>query len=276
MAGTKGANNEARMKPWTRRFMEVLADGREHDWDEALFEAMAAVPPGMAFRKAEDERARGWKARYGDDAEIPPRRRGDMNSTIAAGARSIVLDNLLGLRKRGRIVVTEHDGRKTVRLAEGAKTAPKPEPKPEPEPKPKPAPKTAPPLRPKVLIEPLRPTGAPVPVFAQEPETVDVRAIIKARQKQRELQKKEQAKPAPPRPKQGPVIQSIPPRNPVFWKWDCDMCGVSGILGEGEDVQGALAEHVKDRHLAAYMAVRLTVLNEQDRQRLLDNEQRQA
>lgn len=76
--------NTSLMRPWTRKITELLADGEWHDREQVLAIGAAAVPPGIAFRRGELDRARKRPLGPG------PRVRGDRATSIATGARTIV------------------------------------------------------------------------------------------------------------------------------------------------------------------------------------------
>lgn len=82
-------------KPWTASIYAQLADGEWHDREAVTAEAMRHVAPGVAHRAAEYERIRA--------RQIPGPRiylRGD---PIASGARTVVRDCLLALKRRRAI-----------------------------------------------------------------------------------------------------------------------------------------------------------------------------
>ena len=83
------------MSPWTARVLDVLADGEWHTRAELLAAAMPLVPPGKAYRMGEWRRLRS--------SSPGPRRRGDDDVSVAAGAREIVGKVLCGLVADGRI-----------------------------------------------------------------------------------------------------------------------------------------------------------------------------
>jgi hypothetical protein len=87
-----------------RAILELLADGRWHDRDQLLEAAAAVVPPGLASRTAERNRARP-----GRPAE---RTSGRQDDVIASGARTVARAALH--RLEGRL---ERDGRR-YRLAD--------------------------------------------------------------------------------------------------------------------------------------------------------------
>lgn len=105
-------------KPWIEAMMAVLVDGRWHDREEVLVVGMAAVPPGVAWRKGEHDRSRE-RRRLG----YPPRERDSGNEqAIVRGARRIAGQVVVRWEKRGKLERREIGGRVLLRLAAAAET----------------------------------------------------------------------------------------------------------------------------------------------------------
>jgi hypothetical protein len=88
---------------WSATMRRILADGGWHDRAEVLAAGARAVPPSIAWRRAEKHRLSA-KVPH---AESPDRMRGDDHDAIAAGQRRIANDALRRLEKMGAV---ERDG----------------------------------------------------------------------------------------------------------------------------------------------------------------------
>jgi hypothetical protein len=88
------------MAPWTRRALEILADGRWHDADWVLTEAARTVEPARAFRVAETSRRESWERSRAKGKAGPWRERAksQYQHAIDAGARQVAYDSLVKLR----------------------------------------------------------------------------------------------------------------------------------------------------------------------------------
>lgn len=103
-----------KMRPHTRRVVDLLSDGEWHPWDAVVVEAAALVPPGAAFRRSESDRLR--KAEYHGTYKGGERKYGDHHTAIAAGARAIVVDGIAGMRQRGKVETEDREDGRWVRL----------------------------------------------------------------------------------------------------------------------------------------------------------------
>jgi hypothetical protein len=91
------------LAPWSRRILELLADGAWHDREELITAAMATVPPGMAFRRGEILR----RCQLANPDQ--PRSRGGRDTAIATGRRTYARDAIHSMIGVGRII---RDGNK--------------------------------------------------------------------------------------------------------------------------------------------------------------------
>ncbi len=82
------------------RVMEVLADGEWHDSAELIAVLAPMMPPGPAYRRAEESRKSRQRRR---GHEPTARQRGDRDSAIASGQRMAAREVLRGLNRRDRI-----------------------------------------------------------------------------------------------------------------------------------------------------------------------------
>lgn len=73
------------MNPWSKAIAVVLADGGWHAIEDLVAVGVPLVPPGVAYRKGEAERARRRR-----DGVAGPRSRGDRSTSIEVGARHLV------------------------------------------------------------------------------------------------------------------------------------------------------------------------------------------
>lgn len=88
--------------PWTLKILEILANKEWHDYEAVMEEAAPLVPPGMAWRQAEENRVTYYSRRRVPTGE---RVRGDRNDTIKTGQRYYVSRGIRSLRTSGRIEV---------------------------------------------------------------------------------------------------------------------------------------------------------------------------
>ena len=88
----------ASITTWGQAIDRVLADGLWHHRDEILEKAVAAIPPGVAYRRGDLERTR--KRSTGDPTV---RHRGDQSTSVAAGARDIARQALRGRVRKGTV-----------------------------------------------------------------------------------------------------------------------------------------------------------------------------
>lgn len=91
------------LAPWSRRILDLLADGAWHDRDEILEAAAAMVPPGKAFRRGEHVRRCQLANRD------QPRTRGGRDTAISTGRRTYARDALHSMIAVGRVI---RDGNK--------------------------------------------------------------------------------------------------------------------------------------------------------------------
>lgn len=73
---------------------DLLADGEWHEQELVVRDAMRLVPPGPAFRHAENARQRLTPG---------PRQKGDESDAIAAGQRQITMQSLHAAVRSGKI-----------------------------------------------------------------------------------------------------------------------------------------------------------------------------
>lgn len=102
----KGITNKPALKsnihPWTTKIVDVLQDGEWHPYEEVMEATSFLVPPGMAWRKAEESRLR----HYTKTGQPPGERvRGNRSDTIRSGQRYYINHALKALRKSNRIEV---------------------------------------------------------------------------------------------------------------------------------------------------------------------------
>lgn len=93
--------------PHGRALDALLADGAWHDREEAVALMVPHVPPGQAYRRAEQSRKRMTSG--------GPRTIGDEQSAITTGRRSIAVKLITSRAKRGRIEQTVVDGTVQIR-----------------------------------------------------------------------------------------------------------------------------------------------------------------
>lgn len=102
----KGVTNKPALKsnthPWTTKIIEILQDNEWHPYDEILDLTSPMVPPGMAWRQAEESRLRHYQKRGTPPGE---RTRGGRNDTIKSGQRYYINRAVKSLRHTGRIEV---------------------------------------------------------------------------------------------------------------------------------------------------------------------------
>jgi hypothetical protein len=79
---------------------DLLADGRWHTRAEVLAVGKAAVPPGVAYRRAVKHRLQEQAARA---AEIPRPRPRDEQTTVEVGARRVANGVLRALVRSGKV-----------------------------------------------------------------------------------------------------------------------------------------------------------------------------
>lgn len=110
--------------PWTLRILEILAEreGEWFDYEEIVALTAPMVPPGMAWRAAEQRRALHYK-RQG--LAIAERQHGGRADTIKTGQRSYIRIAINGLATHNRVEVMYGDQPKRprpikVRLLPGA------------------------------------------------------------------------------------------------------------------------------------------------------------
>jgi hypothetical protein len=88
------------MSPSTVRALEILSDGEWHDGKEIVREMEKKVTPGVAFRKAETDRAIMSRRRNGEALER--RRQLSNDALIAIGKRAKVRTAIAAMHRRGR------------------------------------------------------------------------------------------------------------------------------------------------------------------------------
>lgn len=128
--GDPGGNTH-RQTELGRFVYRQLSDGEWHDRETLIREVMKKVPPGEAFRKAEDVRHRhrilrarqkltpAAFAAYMEEetykVDPPTRPRKSMDAEVLIGKRAIA-NYVVGARTTSRIETRIHEGRKQVRL----------------------------------------------------------------------------------------------------------------------------------------------------------------
>lgn len=103
---------------WSKAIQDLLADGRWHDRAEVIAVGARAVPPGVAWRRAEQHRLDNQTRRVG---ELRPRQ-GDEHSAVEAGSRRVASQVLYALVKHGK-VLREDDRYCLARPADQAREA---------------------------------------------------------------------------------------------------------------------------------------------------------
>lgn len=88
--------------PWATKVLERLADGEWHTLDELADHAVAAVPPGVAFRAGERNRRR--------IITNTVRSRGDDRTSITTGARVKVREAINVRVHQGTLQRRDRDG----------------------------------------------------------------------------------------------------------------------------------------------------------------------
>lgn len=91
--------------PWSIAIRRLLSDGEWHDRDELLAVASRAVPPGVAWRRAEQHRIQTARVQRSPMVRV----RGDVFSAIKVGEHRVAYDALRRTVQTGAI---ERDGNK--------------------------------------------------------------------------------------------------------------------------------------------------------------------
>lgn len=82
------------------RVMELLDDGKWHPLSELVDAVAPMLPPGPAYRRAEQSRRRLQESR---GFPVTARQRGDKERAVASGRRLGARNVVRGLRIRGRV-----------------------------------------------------------------------------------------------------------------------------------------------------------------------------
>lgn len=88
------------MSTATDRVLELLADRKWHALSELVDAVAPMLPPGPAYRRAEQSRRRHQEVR---GMPVTPRQRGDKARAIASGRRIGARNVVRGLRLRGQV-----------------------------------------------------------------------------------------------------------------------------------------------------------------------------
>jgi hypothetical protein len=103
--------------PIRAKLLELLDDEEWHDYERVMAQCMRMVPPGQAYRKAEESRV-GYLQRH--NREVKPRvRNTDSDQVIRSGARQVVSQLIQGqpeFEVDPRGVVPRNGPRKKIRL----------------------------------------------------------------------------------------------------------------------------------------------------------------
>jgi hypothetical protein len=103
--------------PIRAKLLELLDDEEWHDYERVMAQCMKMVPPGQAYRKAEESRV-GYLQR--NNLEVKPRvRNTDSDQVIRSGARQVVSQLIQGQREfevEPKGIVPRNGPRKKIRL----------------------------------------------------------------------------------------------------------------------------------------------------------------
>lgn len=90
----------AKASVWHRKLLDILSDGEWHDYEQLIQECAPMVPPGLAWRKAEQNRLKYYER---EKREAEPRHYGDRTNTILTGQRAVIQRALVNIRKQRRM-----------------------------------------------------------------------------------------------------------------------------------------------------------------------------
>jgi len=101
--------------PWTERIFELLADGPQ-PLEFLIASTRNMVPPGRAFRKAEQKREQQAARRVNKTDRVGWTRDPSEDETIRTGQRQIVMDSITKMVARGRLEYVEGDTGRSLQI----------------------------------------------------------------------------------------------------------------------------------------------------------------